>query len=346
MARVHRIGQTKVVHVYRLVTAGTVEERLVQRAEKKLYLDQVVNRDGLRENIAAPEALVASASSEDLTSIESNEDNESGLNEAELLEMLRFGADVVCESAEGVSVSDRELDELISREPAGVKKEGRSTAKFSALHFDPTAVSTEARVFQGTYHGKCSEGDSAESATQQTKRVAKSTLVTVRSEGMEFHIRKENMYDMETGGSVFQSALDEKSAELARKAMSDVKRKFLKAGRDYVNEDHCLWCWYEFLIRHGNSSLSFNDSDIGMEATYFFVTAVQVLIIWAVWALHVTMWVIRAGAVHITSAWSAIEAPLLWEDSYSAARNAPTLTARSVFFYCLLDKLNSRLTIF
>ena len=40
----HRIGQTKVVHVYRLVTAGTVEERMVQRAEKKLYLDQVVNR--------------------------------------------------------------------------------------------------------------------------------------------------------------------------------------------------------------------------------------------------------------------------------------------------------------
>ena len=44
MARVHRIGQTKPVHVYRLVTAGTVEERIVQRAEKKLYLDQMVNR--------------------------------------------------------------------------------------------------------------------------------------------------------------------------------------------------------------------------------------------------------------------------------------------------------------
>ena len=44
MARVHRIGQTKKVHVYRLVTRGTVEERMIQRAEKKLYLDQMVNR--------------------------------------------------------------------------------------------------------------------------------------------------------------------------------------------------------------------------------------------------------------------------------------------------------------
>jgi SWI/SNF-related matrix-associated actin-dependent regulator of chromatin subfamily A member 5 len=49
MARVHRIGQKKVVHVYRLVSSGTVEERIVQRAEKKLYLDQMVNRDGVKE---------------------------------------------------------------------------------------------------------------------------------------------------------------------------------------------------------------------------------------------------------------------------------------------------------
>ena len=40
MARVHRIGQTKTVHVYRLITRGTVEERMIQRAEKKLYLDR------------------------------------------------------------------------------------------------------------------------------------------------------------------------------------------------------------------------------------------------------------------------------------------------------------------
>ena len=44
MARVHRIGQTKTVHVYRLITRGTVEERMIQRAEKKLYLDSMVNR--------------------------------------------------------------------------------------------------------------------------------------------------------------------------------------------------------------------------------------------------------------------------------------------------------------
>ena len=32
MARVHRIGQKKPVHVYRLITADSVEERMQQRA--------------------------------------------------------------------------------------------------------------------------------------------------------------------------------------------------------------------------------------------------------------------------------------------------------------------------
>ena len=36
MARVHRIGQKKVVHIYRLVSEGSVEERIVQRAQKKV----------------------------------------------------------------------------------------------------------------------------------------------------------------------------------------------------------------------------------------------------------------------------------------------------------------------
>jgi SWI/SNF-related matrix-associated actin-dependent regulator of chromatin subfamily A member 5 len=45
MARVHRIGQTKTVHIYRLFSKDTVEERILLRADKKLYLDKMVNRD-------------------------------------------------------------------------------------------------------------------------------------------------------------------------------------------------------------------------------------------------------------------------------------------------------------
>jgi hypothetical protein len=44
IGRVHRIGQLNIVHIYRLVTAGSVEERILQRQQQKLYLDCCVTR--------------------------------------------------------------------------------------------------------------------------------------------------------------------------------------------------------------------------------------------------------------------------------------------------------------
>ena len=40
--RAHRIGQTKVVRIFRLCTENSVEERIIERAEMKLRLDALV----------------------------------------------------------------------------------------------------------------------------------------------------------------------------------------------------------------------------------------------------------------------------------------------------------------
>ena len=40
--RAHRIGQKKTVNIYRLVTEGTVQEMIVERAKLKLRLDTLV----------------------------------------------------------------------------------------------------------------------------------------------------------------------------------------------------------------------------------------------------------------------------------------------------------------
>lgn len=42
IARVHRIGQTKSVNIYRLVTRHSVEENVLERAKQKMVLDQLV----------------------------------------------------------------------------------------------------------------------------------------------------------------------------------------------------------------------------------------------------------------------------------------------------------------
>lgn len=48
MDRAHRLGQTRQVTVYRLVTKGSIEERILQRAKEKsevrIVLDSLIYR--------------------------------------------------------------------------------------------------------------------------------------------------------------------------------------------------------------------------------------------------------------------------------------------------------------
>ena len=50
MDRAHRIGQKKVVNVYRLVTENAIEEKVVTRAQQKLKLDTMVVQQGRLAN--------------------------------------------------------------------------------------------------------------------------------------------------------------------------------------------------------------------------------------------------------------------------------------------------------
>jgi SWI/SNF-related matrix-associated actin-dependent regulator of chromatin subfamily A member 5 len=49
MDRAHRIGQTKQVFVFRFITEGSVEERMLERAAQKLRLDQLVIQQGRQQ---------------------------------------------------------------------------------------------------------------------------------------------------------------------------------------------------------------------------------------------------------------------------------------------------------
>jgi len=57
--RAHRIGQTKDVHVYRLITKGTVEERIVKRAQQKQNVQATVYSGGaFKADIFKPQDVV------------------------------------------------------------------------------------------------------------------------------------------------------------------------------------------------------------------------------------------------------------------------------------------------
>ena len=51
MDRAHRLGQTRPVTVYRLVTKGTVEERILQRAKQKNTMQNIVIAGGVGKQV-------------------------------------------------------------------------------------------------------------------------------------------------------------------------------------------------------------------------------------------------------------------------------------------------------
>lgn len=88
MDRAHRIGQMKQVRVFRLITENTVEERIIERAEVKLRLDNVVIQQG---RLA---------------------DNSNKVGKEEMLGWIRHGADQIFASKDS-QVSDENIDEIL-----------------------------------------------------------------------------------------------------------------------------------------------------------------------------------------------------------------------------------------
>lgn len=96
-ARAHRIGQKKQVNIYRLVTKGTVEEDIIERAKKKMVLDHLVIQ---RMDTTGRTVL-------DNNSANSNSNP---FNKEELTAILKFGAEDLFKEPEGEESEPQEMD--------------------------------------------------------------------------------------------------------------------------------------------------------------------------------------------------------------------------------------------
>lgn len=120
MDRAHRIGQTKQVYVFRFITEGSVEERMLERAAQKLRLDQLVIQQGRTQTSKAA-------------------------NKEELLEMIAHGAEHIVNSGDDLMVND-DIDEIIQR---GEERTQELSSKYEGLSFDALAnFKSEASVQQ------------------------------------------------------------------------------------------------------------------------------------------------------------------------------------------------------
>jgi len=92
MDRAHRIGQTKQVNVYRLVTKDTLEERIIERQCLRLKLDSLIIQQGRLAPRHKP------------------------LDKEELQEMLHYGADEIFNTIEDNSdITEEELALILQR---------------------------------------------------------------------------------------------------------------------------------------------------------------------------------------------------------------------------------------
>jgi SWI/SNF-related matrix-associated actin-dependent regulator of chromatin subfamily A member 5 len=129
MDRAHRIGQTKTVRVFRLITDNTVEERIIDRAEMKLRLDAVVIQQG---------RLV---------------DSNAKLDKDQMLNMIRHGANYVFSSKDS-NIVDRDIDEVLKegeRKTAELKKrlEGLGESQLRGFTIDNDEPAPEERNKDG-----------------------------------------------------------------------------------------------------------------------------------------------------------------------------------------------------
>ncbi|KZT63927.1 hypothetical protein DAEQUDRAFT_72465 [Daedalea quercina L-15889] len=120
MDRAHRIGQTKQVYVFRFITEGSVEERMLERAAQKLRLDQLVIQQGRTQATKAA-------------------------NKEELLDMITHGAEHIVNSNEDLMIND-DIDAIIQR---GETRTNELNSKYEGLTFeDLSNFKSEASVQQ------------------------------------------------------------------------------------------------------------------------------------------------------------------------------------------------------
>lgn len=228
---------TLLQQVYRLVAGGTIEERMVERAQKKLFLDQMVNQDSIA-GIAEEEEL-------------------SGVSKGELLATLKFGCDAVFggdkenqnklpTSHDIEVITDRNRSETFSERylKGGVKDsasdfkadtEFTSTTKLGGIDF---------KEIRDKYKkGKTKDapqnvGAIADTWIKLQKRNRKSRIVNVKAAGSGYGaasvpVLASNNYDLEGGEtSVFQRELQGRKGNFG-----EIKRKVKKTGVDYESQD-------------------------------------------------------------------------------------------------------------
>jgi len=225
-ARSHRIGQKRLVKIYRLISEGTVEERILFRSQQKLYLDAIVN-SGTRQLQKAEDA--------------GEDAKEFDLNNNEVLTSIRFGAQKLFSGMRTTGdFSEKDLEELLERNAAlKVLDDGKDASNDArnqllkkldqnVADFDFKIELQAGTTFEGqTFNKKARETESTILFGRRTRR---SRLQKETAGGTTYNVLKCNSYNM-----FDEERVSKKTIDLYAQHVMDPKGK----KRIY----HETWCW-------------------------------------------------------------------------------------------------------
>jgi len=106
--RAHRIGQKREVVVYRFVTEGSVEEKIVERAARKLKVDHLIMQKGKFTH---------------------NEYNPGKMNSNEMASMIKYGAQEIILSEQDGVIKDENIDNIIGHSLQKTEEINKSLSK-------------------------------------------------------------------------------------------------------------------------------------------------------------------------------------------------------------------------
>ena len=233
-ARSHRIGQLQKVSIYKLCTQGTVEEQMMGRIRKKLYLSAKITESMRNLHTAGMQDKKRKRG----PSTNAMEDDTPQLGTSELKTLLRRGAQTL--SAPAVDVTemlswdwqttlekckDRPNDPHVT-DPTGNAK----TEEIDEEAWLNNVEKVEAAVFEGKRHQREIEkaAKDAVDLVRVDRRAGKNTTVMVDG----FAISKESMGCGDWEAVPTLAGKDPRLAE---------PKKARKAAIDH--QDHCQVCW-------------------------------------------------------------------------------------------------------
>lgn len=217
-ARAHRIGQTQSITIYKLCTSGTVEEQMMGRIRKKLYLSTKIT-ESMQSAYGSP--------SRDSTSI-SNDVPQLSTNQ--LKSLVRRGAQALSQKqVDPTDMLSWTLQDIMDK--CADKLSDAQEDEIDEEEWLSVMEKVECAVFEGRKHHKKPHVETVilpDTVTREDRRKGKNTTVMVDG----FAVSKQSLRCADWEAVPTMARKDPRLAEPVRRKKAEI-----------VNQDHCHACY-------------------------------------------------------------------------------------------------------